>query len=115
MELITLRVPEDSFRSQELFVAHSDVSLERGLEPGERIVVQDARSGGAYAATVAGIDYLLEDTVYTLRLRGRLPHGVAARVPTSALSRSVDVVDVLGMLAELKPQLAEADLVTAGA
>ena len=101
--MITVRVPDDCIRSQELFVAHSDTSLDRGLEPGERVVIQDARDGGAYAATVVGAEYLVEDTVYQLNVRGRLPHGVAAWVQHTPAGRRVDVVDVLGMLAELKP------------
>jgi hypothetical protein len=102
--MITVRVPEESIRANELFVAHSDISLDRGFEPGERVVVKDARTGGAYAATVADAEYLLEDTVYRLVLRGRLPHGVAAQVPVTQAGRRVDVADVLGMLAELKSE-----------
>ena len=100
--MISVRIPGECVRSHELFVAHSDVMLTRGLEPGERIVVHDAREGGAYAATVAGIDFLIDDTVYRLNLRGRLPHGVATQVPVSSRARGVDVVDVLALLGELK-------------
>lgn len=102
MELITVRMPEESIRSNELFVAHSDISLDRGFEPSERVVVQDAVTGAAYAATVVDAEYLLEDTVYRLTLRGRLPHGVAAQVPVTQAGRPVDVADVLGMLAEIR-------------
>jgi hypothetical protein len=112
--MIMLRVPQENIQSRELFVAHSDLSLGRGLEPGERIVVQDARAGGAYAATVVGVDFLVDDTVYRLNLRGRLPHGVAAQVPAPAETDRVDLVDVQGLLGELKSELAPADSVTAG-
>lgn len=102
MEMISVRIPRESARSHELFVAHSDLELQRGLEPGERLVVQDARAGGAFAATVTDVEFLIDDTVYRLNLRGRLPHGVAAKVPAPRKAQRIEVVDVLELLAWMR-------------
>jgi len=108
VQIISLRVPRECVRSHELFVAHSDLSLQRGLEPGERLVIRDARAGGAYVATVAEVEFLMEDTVYRLNLRGRLPHGVAAQAPAARRGDRFDVAEVVDLLAWLRKQAAPA-------
>ena len=108
VEIISLRVPSECVRSHELFVAHSDLTLGRGRDRGERLVIRDARAGGSYAATVAEVEFLMDDTVYRLDLRGRLPHGVAAQVPAPRKPQRFEVVDVLDLLVGLREPQATA-------
>jgi hypothetical protein len=56
-------------------VAHSQTSLQRGLELGEEVVL--ATGEHFHSARVRDIDFELDDTVYTLDLGGRLPADLA--------------------------------------
>ena len=77
MELITLEMTEIAKRSRSALVHHSDLALDRGLEPLERIVIQDNLTGEYYAATVAEVQFELEDTDYRLEIGVRLPMELA--------------------------------------
>ena len=100
MKLIEIELSEFTRRSRSLVVAHSGSGLDRGLEYGERVLVN---TGGEYrTAVVADIDFTLEDTQYRLVLGGRVPpelveEKVNGSVP--AVSGRVSVHDIADMLA----------------
>jgi hypothetical protein len=100
VKLIEIELSEFTRRSRSLVLAHSDSGLDRGLEYGERVLVN---TGAEYrTAVVADIDFTLEDTQYRLVLGGRVPPElVEEKVGTSApaVSGRVSVHDIADMLA----------------
>lgn len=100
MELIDIELTEFTRRSRSVVLAHRDSGLQRGLEYGERVLLQ---TGEEYrTAVVADIDFDLEDTHYRLVLGGRVPaelarEKVAGTAP--AVSGRVSVHDIADMLA----------------
>ena len=101
MELIDIELTEFTRRSRSVVLAHREAGLERGLEYGERVLLQ---SGDEYrTAVVADIDFALEDTEYRLVLGGRVPAELAqekAAGPLPAVSGRVSVHDIAEMLAQ---------------
>jgi hypothetical protein len=87
-------------------VAHSQTSLQRGLEFGEPVVL---RVGGRdnYAAKVRDIEFEHDDTVYTLDLSVRLPEDLAeerlAGLTTESDLELHEIVDLLGELRRMPP------------
>jgi len=76
METLELALTEFSRRSGSVLVSHRATRLARGLEPGERVLVDDA--GEVRTAVVADLDFDLDDTRYRLVLGPVvLPAGVA--------------------------------------
>ena len=103
MERIEVRArAEELRRSSYIVVRHSETALARGLEPAERVVLQDA-DGGYRSGTVEELEFTLDDTEYLLRLGVVLPDDLAAeRLSGVELSRDQqgihDVVDLIGEL-----------------
>ena len=100
MELIDIELTEFTRRSRSVVLAHREAGLDRGLEYGERVLLQ---TGDEYrTAVVADIDFALEDTRYRLVLGGRVPAELAqekAAGPVPAASGRVSVHDIAEMLA----------------
>lgn len=100
MELIDIELTEFTRRSRSVVLAHRDSGLQRGLEYGERVLLQ---TGDEYrTAVVADIDFTLEDTHYRLVLGGRVPAGLAREKvagTSAAVSGRVSVHDIADMLA----------------
>jgi hypothetical protein len=106
MELIELR-EHGVRRGDSVEVRHTVTSLRRGLDHGEQLVVRTA-DGEYHSATVSGLDFKPEDTVYTLAVGTRLPADlVAERLTGVNLSPDHEglheVADMLGE-AERRPQ-----------
>ena len=80
METLELRLTEFSRRSGSVLVSHSSLGLCRGLEPGERVLLDDA--GTWHTAVVADIDFDLTDTLYRLAIG---PGTVRADLPVDTL------------------------------
>jgi hypothetical protein len=76
MEIVELDVAVAVRGEHTLVVRHSLTQLDRGLEPRESVVLHTAQ-GDHYAAQVRGIEFELEDTVYTLDVGARLPEDLA--------------------------------------
>lgn len=100
MELIDIELTEFTRRSRSVVLAHRDSGLRRGLEYGERVLLQ---TGDEYrTAVVADIDFDLEDTHYRLVLGGRVPAELAQEKiagTSAAVSGRVSVHDIADMLA----------------
>ena len=89
-------------RERTIVVGHGQTRLARGLEPRETVVLRTA-VGDFYAARVEGIEFELEDTVYTFDVSARLPEDLALE-RVAGLDPAVhdlalhEVVDLLGEL-----------------
>jgi len=76
VELIEVETPPTLARGTSFVLRHRDTDLERGLEPGELVVI-GTPDGLLHAGRVEGIEFELDDTVYTLAVGGRLPPDLA--------------------------------------
>lgn len=101
MELIDIELSEFTRRSRSVVLTHSATGLGRGLEYGERVLLQ---TGDEYrTAVVADIDFQPTDTHYRLVLGGLVPAELArerAGVATPAVSGEVSVHDIAEMLTQ---------------
>ncbi|WP_110206936.1 hypothetical protein [Nocardioides daejeonensis] len=104
MELIGIEMSEFTRRARSILLNHSDLALDRGLEPGERVVLWDALSGDYHSGTVADIDFSLEDTHYRFEIGIRLPEDLAldriTGMPSS--SRGLGTREVFALLQQLR-------------
>ena len=85
-----------------LRVHHSTTTLRRGLDHGERVVLRTT-DGEYHSATVTGLDFEPEDTIYTVTVGARLPVEMAAEllsgVPLEGDSAGVhEIVELLGRM-----------------
>lgn len=85
-----------------LRVHHSTTTLRRGLDHGERVVLRTT-DGEYHSATVEGLEFELEDTVYAIVVGARLPIEMAADllsgVPLEGDSAGVhEIVEMLGRI-----------------
>lgn len=105
MESIEVTLSAFTLRSGSLAVAHREAGLTRGLEDGEHVVLHDA-GGEWHAASVADIDFTLDDTIYRLEIGARLSDEAArARLSTDGADtagRPVTTQDLLGLLGGLR-------------
>jgi hypothetical protein len=86
-----------SRRAGSMEVAHSTTVLERGLEPGERVLVRDGEEH--LIATVCDISFDLTDTHYRLELGATVAApDVAMLLAETAGSGPMILGDVLGLL-----------------
>ncbi|HEY9563980.1 MAG TPA: hypothetical protein VIR30_09445 [Nocardioides sp.] len=77
MELIAIEMAELTRRSRSILLNHSDLALDRGLDPGERVVLWDSISGDYHSGQVLDVDFTLEDTTYRFKIGIRLPDELA--------------------------------------
>ncbi len=101
MELIDVpgTVAELGIDASWIRLAHSSTHLDRGLEPGEEVVLADA-NGALREAVVVDLDFELADTIYVLSLGGQIREG-----GTAADGSALSVESVTALLAELREQL----------
>ncbi|MFC7496442.1 MULTISPECIES: hypothetical protein [unclassified Nocardioides] len=102
MEIIELDGAVDVRGERALVVGHSLTGLTRGLEPRESVVLL-THDGDYYAAQLRGIEFELDDTIYTFAVGARLPENLALeRVqgldPTKHDLSLHELVDLLGEL-----------------
>jgi len=104
MELIGIEMSELTRRSRSILLNHSDLALDRGLEPQEKVVLWDAVSGDYHSGTVADIDFSLDDTHYRLEIGIRLPEELALDRITGipASSRGLGTREVFALLRQLR-------------
>jgi len=76
MEIIELDAAVRVRGERTLVVGHSSTKLTRGLEPRESVVLHTV-DGDHYAAQVRGIEFELDDTIYTFDVGARLPEHLA--------------------------------------
>lgn len=102
MEFLELNGPARVAGDHLLVIAHSQTSLDRGLDHGEALVLRTL-DGELHAAKVLDIGFEPEDTVYTLEVGARLPEDLA-RERVAGLQAGVhdlalhELVDLLGEL-----------------
>ena len=103
MEIVVLDESVPVRGERVLVVGHSRTRLERGLEPRESVVL---RAGDDhYAAQVRGIEFELDDTIYTFEVGARLPENLALE-RVAGLDPEVhdlslhELVDLLGELSD---------------
>ena len=77
MELITMELSDLARRSRSALVHHGDQRLARGLDPLERVVIQDTLTGEYYSGTVAEVQFEEFDTDYRIEIGVRLPQDLA--------------------------------------
>jgi len=77
MELITIELSDLVRRSRSALVHHGEQHLPRGLDPLERVVIQDSLTGEYYAGTVADVQFEVDDTDYRVEIGVRLPEDLA--------------------------------------
>jgi len=108
VERVDLELSPFTRRAGSVLVAHSGTTLERGLEPGERVLIRD-RGVGYRTATVRDISFDLTDTHYRLELGVEVSAAEAsllcAESHTSAAA--ADLADVLALLHEARALAAE--------
>ena len=102
MEIIELDAAVDVRGERTLVVGHALTQLDRGLEPRESVVLHTAE-GDYYAAQVRGIEFELDDTIYTFAVGGRLPEDLALERVSGLDAETHDLslhelVDLLGDL-----------------
>jgi hypothetical protein len=106
MERIEVRTGAVELRDRRyITVRHSETALARGLDPDERVVLQDS-DGGYRSGTVEDVEFTLDDTEYLVRLGVVLPDDLAAErlsgVELSPEQQGIhDVVDLIGELRRL--------------
>lgn len=76
MEIIEPREVARAADGRSVVVAHSQTALRRGLEPEEAVILV-LDDGEHHVARVVGIEFELDDTVYTLEPGGRIPADLA--------------------------------------
>lgn len=114
MEQIQSPLTAFTLRSGSVRVSHLESGLGRGLDLGEQLVVCDPSSGLHVTATVADVDFELEDTTYRLALGREITAGEAAEWLTAGESNQVprlstrDVTALLDILRAGRLDVAEA-------
>ncbi|MBZ5737791.1 hypothetical protein [Nocardioides mangrovi] len=104
MEIVALDPSVRVRGERAVVVAHSQTGLERGLEHREGVVLHTAE-GDYYAAQVGGIDFDIDDTIYTFDIGARLPEDLALE-RVEGLDPAVhdlslhEIVDLLGELSK---------------
>jgi len=103
METLELALSEFTKRSRSVLIAHGTTTLDRGLEPGETVLVRDGES--LRAATVADIAFELTDTFYRLEL-GRELDATESQALASATpsGHAVDTLELVALLREARRQ-----------
>lgn len=103
MEIIELDPSVQVRGERVLVVGHSATSLARGLDLDEPVVLH-SQDGEFYAARVAGIEFELEDTVYTFDIGVRLPADLAQERADGIdpRHRALSLHDLLDLLGELR-------------
>ena len=103
MERLDLELNAFTRRAGSVLVAHSETTLARGLEPGERVLVRD-RGVGHRVATVRDISFDLTDTHYRLELGTAIADEDAALLTgePQAAAAAVELSDVLALLHEAR-------------
>jgi hypothetical protein len=94
-----------TLRSRSLRVSHVASGLTRGLEQGQHVLVHDEVSGTHHTATVADIDFELEDTTYRLELGSPITAMEAAEWLQPASARPTDrltTADIADLLETLR-------------
>lgn len=107
MEIIELDGAVRVRGERTLVVGHSQTKLTRGLEPRESVVLRTA-DADYYAAQVRGIEFELDDTIYTFAVGARLPEDlalerVAGLDPAEHDLSLHELVDLLGELRRHAP------------
>lgn len=102
METLQLALSEFTKRSRSVLVAHGATTLDRGLEPGETVLIRDGES--LRAATVADVTFELTDTHYRLELGRELDAAESAALAGAARSASpaVDTLELVALLREAR-------------
>lgn len=103
MERVDLELSEFTRRARSVLIAHSATSLERGLEPGEQLLVRD--SARHLLATVRDVSFDLTDTHYRVELGAMVAEAevdllLAETCPTAASAFGLG--DVLSLLQDAR-------------
>lgn len=104
MEQITVTLSPFTRRSRSLSVSHRAHHLDRGLEPGEHVLIHDPVADEHFNAVVADIHLDLDDTAYRLTVGGRITAVEAAEwmAPADLDEDALTTRDIVDLLAELR-------------
>jgi hypothetical protein len=90
-------------RSRSLAVDHGGLGLDRGLEPGEHLVIHDPVADEHFTAVVCDITFELADTTYRLEIGTRITAAEAAeRVGPPTDDARLTAQDIAALLADLR-------------
>lgn len=103
MEQIAVELSPFTRRSRSVAVSHVAQGLERGLEPGEHVVVHDPAGDEYISAVVADIHFELDDTTYRLELGARITREEAIEWTAPPVEGDrLTTRDLIDLLAELR-------------
>lgn len=109
MEIIELDTSVVLRGERRLVVGHSLTNLTRGLEQGEPVLLRGA-DGEHYAGLVRGIEFELDDTIYTFEVGARLPEDLALERAEGLDPRRHDLGlhEIVDLLADLRDASSDA-------
>lgn len=108
VERVDLQLNAFTRRSGSVLVAHAATGLDRGLEPGEKLLIRDGEQH--WVATVHDISFDLTETYYRVQLGAPVDAteaGLLIAEPARTGAERVDLSDVLALLREARSVRAE--------
>lgn len=103
MQQIVVALSPFTRRSRSLGVSHRDLGLDRGLEPGEHLVVHDPVADEHFTAVVTDLGFELADTTYRLEIGTRITAAEAAEcVGPPTEDDRFTTQDIVALLAALR-------------
>lgn len=103
MEQVVVALSPFTRRCRSLRVSHAASGLERGLEPGEHLLLHDPAADQHFTAVVADIAFEADDTSYRLEIGTRItPAEAAERLAPSAEGERLTLPDIVALLAQLR-------------
>ncbi|MDQ6523528.1 hypothetical protein RB608_07965 [Nocardioides sp. LHD-245] len=103
MQQIVVALSPFTRRSRSLGVSHTDLGLDRGLEPGEHLLVHDPVADEHFTAVVGDIAFELAETSYRLEIGTRITAAEAAeRLGPPSDDGRLTTQDIVALLAALR-------------
>ncbi|GAA1528679.1 (2,3-dihydroxybenzoyl)adenylate synthase [Nocardioides humi] len=103
MEQIVVALSPFTRRSRSLALGHAGLGLDRGLEPGEHLVLHDPVADEHFTAVVADIAFELADTSYRIEIGTRITAAEAVEcVAPPTDGERLTTRDIVALLTELR-------------
>ncbi|WGL51891.1 hypothetical protein P5P86_18295 [Nocardioides sp. BP30] len=108
MKRVDLELSEFTRRAGSLLVSHTDAGFDRGLEPGEQLLIRDGAQRYRLA-TVQDISFELTDTHYRLELGAEVDAdraGLLVEEAPAVRAGGIGASEVIALLQEARDALA---------
>ncbi|WP_436698146.1 hypothetical protein [Nocardioides sp. BYT-33-1] len=103
MQQIVVALSPFTLRSRSLAISHRGLGLDRGLEPGEHLVLHDPVTDEHFTAVVSDIAFELADTSYRIEIGTRITAAEAAEcVEPRGDDPWLTTPDIVALLAVLR-------------